>query len=363
MTEAYRPLSLSAQTAYAQLFDAVHALELSRSIASLRGSFASKIVKGNKYWYFQHTDVAGKLRQIYVGPDSPRVQALIEQHRGEDLGEAIQPLVDAAIAHRCAPVLLQHFRVIRRLADYGFFSAGGVLVGTHAFLAYGNMLGVHWGDSARTQDVDFAHAGKQMATALPNNLEVNTHAAIASLQMGFIPVTGLAGRTGGGYLNPADPDFQLDFLTPLRRGRDEPYEHPQLKITLQPLKFMEYLLENVQQAVLFSAEGAVIVNVPHPARHALHKLLVFASRTATRRSKANKDLQQSGALLSFHRALSRWEVDEAWKDLVKRGPGWRERAQRGRDALAAAMPELGLESWLKLPRGSGAAAAPRKRGA
>jgi len=361
MSTPYQPLSLSAQTAYAQLFDAVHALELSRSIASLRGSFASKIVKGNRYWYFQHTDVAGQLRQIYVGPDSPRIRALIERHRAEDSAGAIQPMVDAAIAHRCEPVLLQHFRVIRRLADYGFFNAGGVLVGTHAFLAHGNMLGVRWADAARTQDVDFAHAGKQMAVALPNNLEVNTHAAIESLQMGFIPVTGIAGRTGGAYLNPADPDFQLDFLTPLHRGRDEPYEHPQLKVTLQPLKFMEYLLEDVQQAVLFCAEGAVIANVPHPARYALHKLLVFASRTAMRRAKANKDLHQSGALLSFYHATSRWEVDEAWADLVKRGPGWRERAQRGRDALAALMPELGAASWLKLPRASSVVPARKKR--
>jgi hypothetical protein len=34
---------------------------------------------------------------------------------------------------------------LRRLADYGFFRAGGVLIGTHASLAYGNMLEVRRG--------------------------------------------------------------------------------------------------------------------------------------------------------------------------------------------------------------------------
>ena len=79
---------------------------------------------------------------------------------------------------------------------------------------------------------------------------------------------------------------------------DQPYLHPKLKIRLQPLKFMEYLLEDIQQVALFGAEGAVIANVPHPARYALHKLIVFAERSAMRRPKASKDLKQAGALPS-----------------------------------------------------------------
>lgn len=348
MPNLYRPLSTSAQTAYAQLFDVALGAELTRSVANLRGSFASKMVKGRKYWYFQHTDISGRLQQIYVGPDTPRVRALIRQHGKNKTSAAIQPLANAARALGCETVLLAHFRVIRRLADYGFFNAGGVLIGTHAFLAFGNMLGVHWGDPSRTQDVDFAHAGKQMAIALPSNLQINAHAAIESMQAGFLPVTSIAGRAGASYVNASDRDLQLDFLTPLHREGTEAYVHPQLKVTLQPLRFMEYLLENVQQSALFCAEGAVIVNVPDPARYALHKLLVFAERDASRRVKANKDLRQCAALLSYYRASSEWAVDEAWQDLIKRGPGWRERAMRGREALAKLAPDLEVAKWLKM---------------
>src|SRR5690242_18068747 len=361
----FEPLSLSAQTSYAQLFDAAQAAELARSVASLAGSFARKNVKGNTYWYFQHTDVSGRLRQIYVGPDNPRTRALVERHGARESPERIREFAAAATALGCEPVLLPHFRVIRRLADYGFFNAGGVLVGTHAFLAYGNMLGLRWGDTSRTQDVDFAHAGKQMAIALPGNLHIDAHAAIESLQMGFLPALSVAGRVGPSYASPSDPDFQLDSVTPLHRGAEEPYAHPQLKVTLQPLNIMEYLLQDVQQAALFCAEGAVIVNVPNPARYALHKLLVFAERGATRRLKANKDLRQSAALLSYCRASSDWEVGEAWKDLIARGPGWRERAERGRDALAGIDPDLDVMKWLKLParrKAARAAKKPQRRG-
>lgn len=345
----YQALSPSAQAAYAQLLDAAQSVELKRSIASLPGSFASKQVKGRTYWYFQYTEISGKLRQVYVGPDSDRVRALMDQRENETLSSGLGPLARSAMALGCEPLLPAHYKVIRRLSDYGFFNAGGVLIGTHAFLAFGNMLGLGWGDTSRTQDVDFAHVGKQMAIALPSDIEVDTRGAIESLQMGFLPIINSAGKVGGTYLSSRDPDFQLDFLTPLHRGADTPYEHPQLKVVLQPLKFMEYLLEDVQQAVLFCADGAVVANVPNPARYALHKLIVFGERPVARTVKANKDLRQSAALLAYFRSASDWELQAAWDDLVARGPGWVSRVQRGRDALAKLAPGLDVLSWLKLP--------------
>lgn len=345
----YLLLSPSAQAAYAQLFDAVQALELTRSVANLRGSFAAKTVKGHKYWYFQFS-AGGKLRQVYVGPDSPQVRELIERRGDMRPVQALEPLAKSAIVLGCDGMLVSHFRVVARLADYGFFKAGGVLVGTHAFLAIGNMLGVRWGDASRTQDVDFAHAGKNLAIALPSSLEIDTQAAIHSLQMGFLPLTGIDGRAGASWLSARDPDFQLDFLTTLHRGGDAALRHAQLGILLQPLKFMEYLLEDTQQAALFCNDGAVLVNVPHPARYALHKLIVAGERSAARAAKSNKDMRQSAALLEVYGESSAHDVREAWRDLIRRGAGWRERALRGRAALAKIAPELNVDSLLPAPR-------------
>jgi hypothetical protein len=344
----YQPLSSTAQTAYAQLFDATLAAEMSRSVADLRGSFARKQVKGKTYWYFQYTELSGKLRQVYVGPDSERLHALIADQGKSAPGEALELLARSSLALGCHEFLPAHFRVVQRLADYGFFRAGGMLIGTHAFLAYGNMLGVRWGDADRTQDMDFAHAGKQLAIALPTNIEIDTLAAVESLQMGLLPLVSSDGKPGGSYLNPRDPDFQLDFLTPLHRGGDEPFVHPQLGITLQPLKFMEYALEDVQQAVVFAASGASLVNVPHPARYALHKLIVAGERPVSRAVKANKDLRQSAALLAWFSENARWQIDDAWQNLLSRGPGWVSRARRGRDALTRHAPDLSVHDWLSL---------------
>ncbi|MHB8915500.1 MAG: GSU2403 family nucleotidyltransferase fold protein [Thiobacillus sp.] len=345
----FTELSLSAQTAYAQLFDAASAAELSRSVANLAGSFAQKTVKGRVYWYFQHTDLTGVLRQIYVGPDTPEVRKLVELRANAPGADALRGLARSAIALGCQPLLARHFRVIRRLLDHGFFKAGGVLVGTHAFLAYGNLLGVSWGDVSRTQDVDFARAGKSVSIALPTNIEVDVHRAIESLEMGFLPISGLAGKAGASYLNPKEPDFRLDFLMPRHRGGDTPIEHPKLHVTMQPLRFIEYSLENIVQVALFCAEGAGVVNVPHPARYALHKLLIYGERSASFTQKTNKDLAQAAALLGWFKIYRPWEVEEAWQDMLNRGKGWVSRVKRGMKALNRWAPELGVVDWLKFP--------------
>lgn len=346
--QAFTELSLTAQTAYAQLLESAVSAEHMRTVADISGSFAAKTVRGQKYWYFQYTEPAGILRQVYVGPDNDAVRSLIEKNQQPSQQENLGPLARSAVALGCAEILPRHLRVIQRLSEYGFFRAGGVLVGTHAFLAFGNMLGVRWGDASRTQDVDFAHAGKSLSIALPGNFTMNTDAAIKSLELGLLPVTSLTSKSGATYLSPKEPDFRLDFLTTLHRGGDEPFEHPQLGVMLQPLKFMEFSLVDVQQAVLIAGDKAVVVSVPHPARYALHKLIVYGERKGSFAVKSSKDLLQAGFLLSRLKDTRGWEVDEAWSDLKGRGKGWMERVKRGRDALAKAFPELGVLEWLAL---------------
>lgn len=344
----FTELSLTAQTAYAQLLEAVVSAEHSRSVADLTGSFAAKTVRGQKYWYFQYTEPAGKLRQVYVGPDSDVVRALVDKQGAPSSSEALAPLARSARELGCTELLPRHLRVIQRLGEYGFFRAGGVLVGTHAFLAFGNMLGVRWRDSARTEDVDFAHAGKQLAIALPSNFELNTDAAIQSLGMGLLPITGLTAKAGATYLSPKEPAFRLDFLTPLYRGGETPFEHPRLGVMLQPLRFMEFPLEHIQLAVLFSGGKAVLASVPDPARYAVHKLVVYGERVGAQAAKSNKDLTQAGSLLTLLKQTREWEVLEAWADLIGRGKGWVERAMRGRAALNKVFPDLDAMNWLQV---------------
>ena len=354
-------LSLSAQTAYAQLLEAALAADHFRSVADLKGSFASKNSKGKIYWYFQYTEPSGKFRQIYVGPDNDAVRALREKKEAPATSQKLGPLARSAAALGCAEIFPKHARVLSRLSEYGFFRAGGVLIGTHAFLAFGNMLGARWVDADRTQDVDFAHVGKSLSIALPSNISINTDAAITSLEMGFLPISSLNTGAGASYLNPREPEFRLDFLTTRHREGEKTYSHPQLGVNMQPLPFMEYSLQDVQQAVLFSGETVVLVNVPSPARYALHKLIVYGERKGAYAAKSAKDIQQAGFLLSRLKALRPSDIAEAWRDLVGRGPGWRSRARNGVEALSKRFPELGAQQLLRVAPGVATGVAHRRK--
>jgi len=343
--DCYQDLSLSAQTAYAQALESSQALELSRTVANLNGSFAKKKVKGAIYWYFQFRDINGAVKQIYVGPASERIEQLIGAAKLQTQSNP-DALAKAAIALGCASVLPRHFAVIKRLAEYGFFKAGGVLIGTHAFLAMGNLLGVSWADGARTQDVDFAHAGKNISIGLPADVEVDIHAAIDSLAMGFLPIQSFKRDSGATNLNPKDPELRLDFLTTMTREGDQSFNFRNLNIALQPLKFMEFSLEETTQATLLSRNGALLVNIPSPVRYGLHKLLVYGERSEAFRTKSRKDVLQSLALITWYARNDLDALKVTLADLMSRGPVWRKRAKQGIDAVLRINPAL--ESALRL---------------
>lgn len=345
----YTALPMRAQAAFAQLGDVAVRAEMARSVALLSGSFSRRQVRGKTYWYFKHTDASGKQRQIYVGPDSPEIRKLVEEKQSSPQPDALRQLAKLAAVSGCQTTPSLHFRVIKRLSDYGFFRSGGVAIGSHAFIAYGNMLGVHWGggSAAITMVIDFAHAGRSLSVALPADVEANAGDAIESLKMGFVPLLGGSGGGAGSRVIPDTPEFTLDFVTPKTTTDGAPFKHEQLGVMLQPLPFMEYSLEDVQQAVIFDMTGAVVLNVPHPARYALHKLIVFGERSGEHRTKSNKDLLQSALLLHILRIQRPDEVEEAWRDLVSRGPGWRKRAKLGLDAIEKLWPDEGFADWLQ----------------
>jgi len=337
MTPPYQALSASAQNAYADLLNAAMAAHVSGSVAGLNGSFAKKTVHGREYWYFQFRDIGRSVKQIYVGPESAALSALIRDHKDHE-PKPLQRLAAAAVALGCDPMLPKHFRVIRRLAEYGFFKRGGILVGTHAFMAMGNMLGIAPTERMQTQDVDFAHAGKNISVALPANIKVETASAIESLKMGLLPISSLSGSLGGTYINPKDPAFRLDFLTSRHTRSDAPVFIEGLQIALQPLRFMEFSMVEITQAALLSDEGCVMVNIPRPDRFAIHKLIVSAERDVANAVKAEKDVRQANVLIQYYLDHRPEEIAETYRDALSRGPGWRKRLAGGLARLARINP-------------------------
>ena len=236
-------------------------------------------------------------------------------------------------------VIPQHFAVVNRMAEHGFFRAGGVLVGTHAFIAMANLLGVRWSSGWRTNDGDVAHAGKNVSLVLAENARADMHDAITSLEMGLLPQHTLAAEPASTYMT-AKKDIRIDLLTTAGR-KDDVYRFEPLNVSLQPLKFMEFSLEHTTQTVLLAGEQAVLVNIPSPMRYALHKLVIMGEREEAFRTKIVKDAGQVAALVEYGLARSPAALKAAAEDLMARGPGWRSRATEGLAHVVAHHARIG----------------------
>lgn len=346
----YIPLSAGAQTSYSELFDQAQLAELRRSIASLDGTIQEKTVSGKIYAYFAYRDaITKKVRQIYIGPKSDaterlRVKLQDAKKREKDAGGTdLVRQSRAAIELGCVGVIRKHYRILKQIADAQFFRAGGVLIGSHAFIAMGNMLGVRWSSSTRTNDLDFAHMGirKLMEVALPSDIDIDVDSAIKALDMGYLPGLTLDGKSSGTYVSNKDEALRIDFLTPMGR-HNEPFMVPKLGISVQPIRFMDYLIEAPTKAVLISAagNGAILINVPNPARFALHKLLVSGERPVNERAKATKDVTQASLLIECLLDQSPDLILEAWHLLAKKGNGWVNRVRKSLKRMEVEYPEV-----------------------
>jgi len=266
--------------------------------------------------------------------------AIVDRFDATRRTKPLAPQARAALALGCAPVAPKHFRIIKRLSEYGFFRAGGMLIGTHAFLALGNLLGVRWTEAASTLDTDFAHAGRNVSLALPADLRINVLGALESLEMGLLPASQFDGKLAAHYRNATDRELRIDFVTSAARRRG-PVIMPELNLALEPLKFMELSLEAPLQACIIAHAGACMINVPAPERYAVHKLIVAGERPREERTKSRKDLLQAASIAAWFLAAGDARVfNAAWRDALTRGKGWRTRLLRGKSALLKLAPDV-----------------------
>jgi hypothetical protein len=331
------PLSITAQTTYAELVDQLVALDARRTIGSAPGTFVEKSLSSGTYVYFQHSVPGGTVRQVYVGKKSRALSQLVrrfseERASRENDRAATGALCGALRAGGAAVTDAASARVIEALADTGVFKLGGVLVGTHAFLVLGNVLGVKWeGAAARTEDVDVG-AERSLEVAVPE-LAADVPRAVEALGMGFLPVPGFSPGEPSTSFKVRGRGLRLDLVTPARGEPSGPVSIRRFNAAAAPVRFLELLLEDAQPAAVVSG-GGVLVNVPSPARFALHKLLVAQDRSPAFQVKARKDVVQAALVLEALEELRPADVEGTVRIARAKGKRWRDALARGVTLLA-----------------------------
>lgn len=342
-----KPLSLTARTLYAELRELALAAGAVASSGGLPGAIVRKTVRGSRYVYYQYRDLDGRTKQAYLGPDDDGTRALadrIASHTtsGADDSARIDELRAAFIAAGGFATEHAPMRVLKAFADAGILRPGAghaVLVGTHAFNALGNLLGVRWSSQVQTQDIDLAAEGDvDIAVAEP---EVAAADVLTRLEMGFIPVPSLDRHSPSTSFRVRGQELRVDLLTPqIGKPRRKRPIVAALNAPAEPVRFLDYLLAETVPALLIGRRQVVLANVPLPERFGLHKLLVSESRATAFATKAEKDRLQATQVIRVLRDEAPDGLARARRDLLRRGPSWRAKWERALKRVDLTDPEL-----------------------
>jgi hypothetical protein len=336
-------IPLVTQTLYAELVEQLIIAETHRSVGNLSGCFTLKNVKGKEYCYFQSSEPGGIVRQVYIGPRSPAIDSVIEHYVNTRQNvktetEAVQRLCSQLRIGGVNTTDPETARVLKAFADSGFFKLGGVLIGTHAFLIMGNTLGIKWEKpSLRTQDIDIA-GPSHMEVVIPD-LIADIPGALESLQMGFLPIPPLNHKHPSTSFHIRGKELRVDVLTPAKRpDQVTPVFIHRLKTAAQPLMYLDYLIETQVQAAVING-GGILLNIPDPARYAIHKLLVAGDRPVSSSVKSLKDLFQASQLIKVLVQDRPGDLPMAVEVLLSRGKRWVKRFANGMKLLGSTYPD------------------------
>ena len=325
-------LPLETQTLYAELVEHLRGADFVRSFADLTGGFTLRQRNDGRYWYFRTSEGIGPaVQDLFIGPDDASTQALMDAYRhGRGAAESnIARITRLAAMLRNGGIARTDsgsLKIIRGFANAGVFRMGGVLIGTHAFVAIGNTLGVRWPSAMQTQDVDFgSFANSPIGIGIPQTPQTlaDVPKAIDALEMGFVPSVRLhSDSKPTTYIVPGK-ELRIDLVTsPQGPDREAPVAIPRLGAYAQPLEFMDYLLQKTTDSAIVG-NTAVLVRIPEPSRYAVHKLLVASNRDSRFAVKAEKDRHQAAYLMAHLEAERPGDLALAVEEALARGPSWK----------------------------------------
>ncbi len=315
MSVRMEQISLVVQTLYAELIQQV----LAGSGPS--GSLYERTVKDGKYLYLK-TMVGSTREDIYIGKVGFKQTTETMRLRIEKANASLKPrqelvkLLKKSGLRTPSPALTH---VISALKWYGVMNSA-VLVGTNAYACYAALVGHTLDEGAMgTDDVDIATVDLAIQS---DRAGLSLEDVLRRADKSFKPLPTLS-KTALPARFRSDNGFEVDLLTQVRgKGSAETLPLLNLQAGAMPLQHLAWLVERPATAVLLSGAG-LLVEVPQPARYAIHKLIVAQKRGPTERLKRRKDLVQAECLISALKISDPVALFEAYESAGAQGKkGW-----------------------------------------
>ncbi len=284
---------LSFRTAYAQAKELALAQRQVPLVTA--GTLQTEKRGGKRFVYRYRYDGSGKRVTEYLG--------------AEDSADTAAKMAQANDEIRDAAILAGYSRDLRKvgfhstensalvsiaaLFNAGLFGRGGILVGTHAFGAILNELGVADTSIAMTEDVDLTRAEPIQIAALPVGgfLKLLTDTGLP-----FHEVPQLKRNEPATSFKVRGKKLKVDLLVPSKGEPYQPVPVRELGAHATGLPHLQFLLGEPMQSVLLGRDRIVPVIVPHAGRFCVHKLAVYSLRAGGDNPKSQKDVAQAALL-------------------------------------------------------------------
>ncbi len=262
------------------------------------GTLQTEEREGGRFVYRYRYDALGKRVTEYLGAEST---------------DETREKVDAARAEIADKETLGRYSLdLRKLGFYGadnstavtvsalfnagVFGGGAILIGTHAFGAILNELGVAASPFPFTEDIDVARADRLQIATLPRGgmLELLNQTGLR-----FCEVPALRRSQPATSYRVRGRKLSVDLLVPARGMPYQAVPVPELGTHATGLPQLRYLLEGASPSVLLARDRIVPIVVPNAGRFCVHKLAVYSLRGGGHSAKRDKDVRQAALLAAI----------------------------------------------------------------
>lgn len=262
------------------------------------GSAGSVAKRANQHGleYFVHRfyGVDGKQHETYIGTAGDSKQKVDLLNAQIEEVKALLPDLRLLVREGFQSADPKTYATLASLHLHGVFVAGATLVGSHAFGALINQLGIRSAAYA-TEDVDVARREALAFDCVP---EVSFLDMLRDSGIHFIEVPQLDHKNPpSSFKQQGMSRFHVDLLVPSPNNEIKIVAVPELKAHATAMPYLAYVLGQTQMTTLLAREGCCLVRIPVAERFAVHKLVVSQLR-ANREAKTEKDIFQASVILA-----------------------------------------------------------------
>jgi hypothetical protein len=302
--------------------------------APLAGSVYRRQRDGIEYIYAKLPVGRDRVDRFIGKSGDPEAEAQAASlRRGGELARSRREIVSMLKGHKLAGPDRAFGAALDAIAFAGLFKQGAVLVGTGAYMMFEPLVGSRLpAPTLMTGDLDLATAQLALTADPPERMEDVLRRADATYE-------------GIAQLDPRQPPsrfrnaegYLVDLLTPTRRRTDQnPMPLKALAAGAAPLQYLDWLIREPIPTVALWGSG-IALQVPQPAKFAVHKLILAQRRDPANRHKRSKDLDQARALIDALLAHDRFAIEDTLVDARRKGrAGWAE-------PIAKSLDEIGTQ--------------------